>query len=436
MDNNVANEKFKGSSLAKEVYDQWERYRSDRQAWAKQAAEDEDFFLGKHYTDNEVLEMKLKGMAPVVVDKVNPIIMQEVAIFTATRPSYRALPRGDGDVKLAGLWSDVLAWMWYDSNCDSEYLQCITKYFAVGAGYMFVGVDPYGDDGDGRIYTINMPIWDVYPDPHSRKIDLSDARSIFISRVVPKSSLEFSYPDQGSKINKAEEDFGSVEDKPLVNKLPEDGTSGYGFSQNDYSFTDMDDDLIRVTEMYEKIRVPFWKVFDNNTGQINIYRADQFNAPKETNENQRFMKIWRTRVRVTSIMGSSVLLYRSILPTDIYPIVPFFLHHNGTPWVRGDISIMKGQQRALNKSRSISMHNASQMSNFRWLAPRGSIHNRENWEERGAASGNILEYTQGFDKPEAVMPGQLPAAWFTLEQSEKQDIEYSVGVFGNMMGNA
>lgn len=435
MDSSVSQMPKTPYSLAKFNYQEWEYYRDERSSWAKNAAEDEDFFLGKHYTPGEIIDMKLNGMSPIVVDRIKPIILQEVAIFVASRPTFKALPRDDSDPALASMWSDVLTWVWQQNDGDSKYQQAITSYFTKGAGYLFVGVDPYADDGNGEVTMEYLPVWDVYPDPSSREIDLSDARSIKISRRIPQSSLRFNFPDQTRKINKATTDEGPVDDKPGANPLPEDGTGGYGFSQNDYTYISGEDRMIRIIENYEKIRIPYWKVFDSNYGSVEVYSPEEWN-PKLAVNGQRWQKIYRTKIRVTATMGENVILYRSVLPTDTYPIVPFFLHHNGTPWVYGDVSIMKGMQRAVNKRHSIMIHNASQMSNFRWLAQRGSIHKKSKWEETGAKSGSILEYTQGYEKPEAVIPGALPTGFYQLENMEKDAMEYSVGVFSTMMGSA
>lgn len=420
--------------LARSIVREFESYRTARLDWAKAAAEDEDFFLGKHYTASEIIDMKLNGMAPIVVDRIKPIILQEVAVFVASRPTFKALPRDDSDPAIANLWSDILTWVWQNNDVDAKYQQCITSYFVKGAGYLFVGVDPYADDGNGEVIVKYLPCWDVYPDPDSREIDLSDARSIKISRLIPRSSLKFNYPDQGRKINKASGEDGPSDDKPVANPLPKDG-SGYGFSQNDYSYLDNNDDKVRIIEHYEKIRVQYWKVIDPRRGIVSIYSPEEWDVEAAL-PGQIYSKIWRIKVRVTAVLGDSTILYRSVLPTDTYPIIPFFLHHNGNPWVTGDVNILKGMQRAVNKSHSIMLHNASQMSNFRWIAQRGAIHKKEAWEQTGARAGAILEYIQGYDEPKPVMPGQLPAGWFQLASVEKEAMEYSVGVFSSMMGSS
>jgi len=423
---------------ARQAWETGEAYKSQRTPWAKEVAQDEDFYMGKHWTANELYQMRLKGMAPLKIDQISPLIQQEIAVFTSKRPSFRAIPKEDGDVKIAALWSDVIEYIWQQSNGDVEFQQCIEDYFVKGVGYLMVQIDPYADDGRGEVRLIRVPIWDVYPDPNSRKIDLSDARHIFISRIIPKSSLAFNYPDKRGMIYGTANEVGSMIDKEDGNAMPDDNTSGYGFSQADYQYMDPNDDNTRVLEDYEKIKVPYWKIMDPQTGMINVVRGDQYDPKIQLPMGSRAIKIWRTRVRVTAYVGqpgASRTLYRFILPTDTYPIVPFFLHHNDSPFVQGDVSKAKDMQRERNKRRSIMIHNATLQGNFRVLGQKGAFYDKKKWEETGTRAGEILEYHQGFERPEALQTGQLPAGFFQLEQEVKGDIEYALNVFAPMMGS-
>lgn len=408
-----------------------------RSTWSTNAAEEEDFYNGKHYTKRELVDMRMAGMMPIAVDRISPIINAEVAIFTSSRPTFKALPRDDGDVELAAMWSDILTYIWQSNDGDSQFQQCIQDYFVKGAGYIVVSVDPYADDGDGSILMRHAPVWDVYPDPNSREIDLSDARYIIVSRIVNKSILEFSYPDQMRKIKRASTTVGPKMDREPQNATPGQGEGGYAIGQQDYLHIDSVnvDDEVRVIERYEKIRVKHWKVIDSNTGEVNVYPADRYDPKQQASPGQIYQKIWRTRIRITATIGENVVLYRAILPTDTYPVVPFYLHHNGTPYPRSDVSVLKGMQREVNKRRTIMIHNASMQSNWKVLAQRGALHDKNKWETTGSQAGSVLEWNQGFEEPKQWHPGQLPQAWFTLEQEGKQDMEYAVSVFSNMMGS-
>ena len=176
---------------AARVWNMWKDFDNFRQSWAREAAADDDFYLGNQWTRHQLMSLGEKGMAPIVINRTMPIILQEVAIFTARSPGFKVVPRDDGDVEIAQLWGDVLSYIWQNSNGDSELQQTARDYFTMGAGYMHSYIDPIADDGRGEILIESVPIWDVYWDPNSRKIDGSDARAVIISRQIDEDSLIF-----------------------------------------------------------------------------------------------------------------------------------------------------------------------------------------------------------------------------------------------------
>lgn len=424
------------TAIGNQIYNKFVLYKSERETWAKNAAEDEDFFLGRQWSAQEEQTMREKGMSTVVVNRTMPAIMQEVAIFTSKRPTFKALPRDDSDVKLASLWSDILAFVWYNSNGDLQWQQSVLDYFVKGAGYIQAYIDPYADDGNGEVFFKSIPVWDVYPDPNSREIDLSDARSIIVSRIYPEDSLIHSYPDKAGIIRAAATDTGAMVDKPFSNPAPAD--LGYGISPDDYDFIDTSKNSgrkVRLIENYEKVRVEYYRVFNLSTGVTSFIRASDVDDPEKFfGPSTSYVKIWRKQVRLTAVVGQRVL-YRVMLPTAHYPVVPLFLHHTRNPFPFGDVSVIKGMQKELNKRRSVIMHNATLAGNYRIKAQKGAIHNKRAWEESGTKPSSILEWNQGFEEPKEMLPQGLPVGFFQLEDEAKRDIEYSISVFSTMMGS-
>lgn len=424
-------------SESEKIWHQWNDYSNQRSDWVKEAAHDEDFFMGRQWTSPELRQLKERGMAPIVVNRTHPVIMQEVAIVTARRPTFRYMGRDDSDVPIASMWSDVAAFVWDKSSGDIEWKTAVQDSFVTGAGYVQVYIDPYADDGRGEVRFQSLPPWDVYPDPNSRKIDLSDARSIMVSRVIDTDQLEFMYPDMVSKIGRATPEQGSTADRPSVNpRTPEQGQS---ISVSDYDFfgTLKQKSKVRVIECYEKIKVPYAKMINAAEGREIIVPHGMFDKASAP-ENVNVITIWREQIRLTVTAGHNVVLYKGMLPTASYPIIPLFLHHARNPYPRGDVSIVKGMQQEINKRRSIMIHNATLSGNYRILAEEGQITNEEDFRLRGTQPGFILKYrnTGSGSQPRELLPQSLPAAWIQLEAEGKQDLEYSVGVFANMMGSA
>lgn len=423
------------------VNQRYVQYASEREHWDIPAADDEDFMLGKQWTSAELALMNARKMPPVVVNRILPIIMHEVAMFTSRSPTFRALPRDDDDVAKAALWSDVLAYIWHISDGDLQLGQTAVDYFSKGLGYLYVYVDPLDDDGRGEVRIVSIPPWDVYVDPNSRNVDLSDASSIIVSKLVEKKKLLFMYPDLRKKILRAPTESGPVTDRPSAN--PDHNTeAGFGVAASDIEFVDVPysgNDMVygkcRLHEHFEKIRAPFYRVLDLNTGKTSVVPAESFDTEAaDKSANIVYRKISRVAVKMTACIGDSVTLYETVLPTSTYPVVPFMLHHFRNPFPHGDVRLAKEQQRQANKLHSILLHNGMLTNNVRVMAERGAIVDKANWED-SQASASILEYNRGFQKPEQVMAGNIPALMLNLGQESKSDIEYTLSIFSTMMGS-
>ena len=135
------------------------------------------------------------------------------------------------------------------------------------------------------------------------------------------------------------------------------------------------------------------------------------------------VKFFDTRVRLTCTIGSSVLLWETVLPCTEYPIVPFMYTWTGTPYPMSAVSPLVGKQQELNKAHQLMIHNANLASNLRWLYEEGSVPEDE-WEQYSSAPGALLKYRSGFAPPTPVQPLPLNQAFFELTSVGRSDMEY------------
>lgn len=425
-----------GQGKAARIYQIFKDYETLRTDWALQAANNEDFFFGNQWTEQQIHELGEKGMAPLVVNRTMPVIMQEVSMFTAKRPQFRALPREDSDVTKAGFWTDAFDYIWYNSNGDSEFQQCIRDYFVMGLGYMSATIDPLADDGRGEVKIDSVPVWDVYPDPNCRKIDFSDARAICVSRRVDVDTLLRMYPNKRRQILRADAEMGPSSDRPGGNP----GIVGQYLTPDTYDYVSgykgSKGRKLRTIDCYEKILEPYVRVYYMTNGAVQEMPEERWPKSMDDSPNVFVERFYKTRIKLTQTLGYSVTLHEVVLPCTQYPIVPFVLHHGRTPFPIGDVEVIKGMQVEINKRRSIMIHNASLAGNSRFMAEEGSIKNEADFERRGARAGYLLKYRKGYEKPEQLHPAALPNAFIQLEGEAKQDLEYAVSVFAHMMGSS
>ena len=146
------------------------------------------------------------------------------------------------------------------------------------------------------------------------------------------------------------------------------------------------------------------------------------------------VKFFDTRVRLTCTIGSSVLLWETVLPCTEYPIVPFMYTWTGTPYPMSAVSPLVGKQQELNKAHQLMIHNANLASNLRWLYEEGSVPEDE-WEQYSSAPGALLKYRSGFAPPTPVQPLPLNQAFFELTRVGRSDMEYLSGIYSSMQGD-
>ena len=99
--------------LTEELVREYSGARSD---WAKQAVEDSEFRSGVQWTKEQTQKLKARNQAPVVVNCIHNAVEQAKALLTTNKPRFQATGREDSDVKTARVMSDVLEWIWYNSN--------------------------------------------------------------------------------------------------------------------------------------------------------------------------------------------------------------------------------------------------------------------------------------------------------------------------------
>jgi hypothetical protein len=142
-----------------------------------------------------------------------------------------------------------------------------------------------------------------------------------------------------------------------------------------------------------------------------------------------------TRIKQTVVVGDRTL-YNKVLPQTIedYPIVPLHFKWTGTPYPISAVSPLIGKQKEINKAHQILVHNASLGSSLRWMHEEGSI-DTDYWEKYSSSPGALLPIRPGAAPPTPVQPAPLAAAFFSLVQEAKGDMEYLAGIYSSMQGD-
>jgi len=487
-------------------------YKSSRELWAQKFQESIEFRAGAQWTNEEQEVLESRGQAPIVVNRIHPIVETAKSLLTYNSPQFRATAREDSDRDTAKVFSDLFQYIWQTSSGDEELKRIIDDYYVGGMGVMQVFQDPQADLGKGEVCLKSINPLDVYIDPNSKDIYARDAAHILVCKYMTDEYAELVYPDYMDIIEQANPEPDNDDDYPVTNLAATEGQMFFG-----------DDDTTihnkrKYTERYTKTIMPYYNVYEpfsqreflftpseyskylsksyikvrKITGEEVIVFEDEsvsqlydilvetggvfhFELPDpEIGPDGRIVPKPPVRVNgrededgipgsTTTLIPVSVeeligmeqinanaiqkacielvvsvgdhLLYKRMLPTEDYPIIPLMNVHHRNPYPESDVRLYRPLQEYINKIRSLIIAHASTSTNVKLLIPRGSADLNQIEQEWSKAGTSVIEFDAELGAPIVAGPVPLPNELYKNEADAKYDLEYGFGIFELMQGS-
>ena len=432
---------------SKENQELHRRWRDARADWEIEARNDIDFYHGNHFTNAESEEMQSRNQADVPMDRISPAIEKLKSVLTAKPPVFTAVPREDSDVKVASAWRTILGYVWQISSGDVHMKDAIHDYAVTGLGYLYVYIDNEADFGKGEVKFTSVNPFRVYVPPSSRDRFFQDADSIILSTILTGEQIVNLYPFLGAQMDEetgevipgiieeiseySEEDYPNAQNKnAMVIKTPAEAKDLDHFNHEKY----------QILERFYKTKVPFYRVVDSRSGEEMVMNEQEFAAFLEENPGvferglMNFEEVLQTRIGVVATVGE-VLLYESVLNTDVYPIVPLPNIWSGTPYPKSDVSRTRPMQRLLNKLWSLALSHAQASAGLKLLVPLGSAVNGLEQLERDWANPNaVIEVDTSQGEPHYPAPTPLASEFYRLIEQAEFYIDFIFGLPEMMHG--
>ena len=439
---------FPEDKRATEIQQIWQKWTDARSDWDDQAREDIDFYLGNHFTPNEVDQLESRNQSNLTIDRLYSAIEQFKAIITSKPPKFSAVGREDSDTKMAKVWKTILEYVWDISDGNEVFKQVVHDYAITGLGYFYAYIDTEADYGRGEVKFNYIDPFRVAVDPNARNKWFDDASGVCLSTILTKEQLLNLYP----QLN---EPAGDNTEKLLI-----DIVNGIGYEDEDYpsplnkrtkgSFTpdvvkdlDWDVDKYRLIEHFTKVKVPYYRVLDKTSGQEQIFDNDKFQAfisnpklkPLIDSGGFDFAEVMQNRIKMTCTVGQ-IVLFERILDTDRYPIVPVPNVWTNTPYPMSDVRKGKDMQRFINKLLSLMTSHAQSSAGLKLLIPQGSVADIEQLEQDWANPNATIEYDASFGEPHFPSPQPLSNSIMQLPKLIEHYIDLNMGIFEMQQGNA
>jgi len=428
----------------RELFDKWQKARVD---WDTAAREDIDFYLGNHFSEDEVSELDSRNQSSMPIDRLYSAIEQFKAIVTSKTPKFSAIGREDSDNKLTNVWRTILEYIWDISDGNEIFKQVVHDYAVTGLGYFYAYLDRDADYGRGEVKLTYVDPFRVYVDPNARSRYFDDASGIIVSSILTKQQLIDLYPQLSQPVDENSdkllidqiEALSGDEDYPnATNK-----TTMQSFTPDNIKDKDYDVNKYRLLEYYRKVRIPYYRVLDTRSGDERIMTQEDFAQMAEDKDfamaiQQKlidFVEVTQTRIKLTCTVGQ-IVLYEMICDTDVYPIVPVPNIWTNTPYPMSDVRKNKAFQRFLNKTVSLITSHAQASAGLKLLVPQGSVSDIEELERDWSNPNATIEYDPSFGEPHFPAPQPLSSSIMSLPKMIEGYIDLNIGIFEMMQGSS
>ena len=426
--------RIKEDDKARENREIFQRYAEARRDWDVEARDAIDFTLGNHYTEEESEVLQSVGQADFTIDRIYAAIDKLKSLMTSRPVKFGVTAREDSDTKLANVWRTLLEYIYDISDGQHHFKQAVHDYTTAGIGYFYAYTEPEADYGRGEVMFTHVNPFRVYVDPASRDRYFKDAANILMSTILTKEQLLDLYPD-------VEEFLPNIETHNMSDYYDDYPDSQQKNSQNIFTPAEVEDkdyestiaQRYRIIERFSKVRVPYYRVADQQNNTETIMSSEAFemfmadNEAKFNNNTYAFVEIPQTRIKVTASLGQ-VLLYETILDTDTYPIVPIPNIWTNTPYPKSDVNKVKDMQRLLNKLFSLALSHAQTSAGLKLLVPQGSVESISQLEKDWANPNAVIEYDPSYGEPHFPSPQPLTSQFYALINQVERYIDLNFGV--------
>lgn len=253
----------------------YEEYREAQMEWAAEAVEDDAFRNGAQFEPEHVAALEARGESAEPWNILAAKVEHAVAMLTDSEPRILATAREDSDSKVAALFSDIFAWIWYNSGGNDHLRAAVDDYYARGGrGVFYAYVDPHADFGGGEVYFTSLTNTSVYPDPNSEDRLWRDAAHIVVARQMSRERFLDLWPEHAEELEAAVP--GPEDHTPRPSTFRPEGVRLAGEYHNI-----LDGDVYEVLQRFTRVRLPYFDVLDQTNGHEELLNEEEYEAFRE-----------------------------------------------------------------------------------------------------------------------------------------------------------
>ena len=169
-----------------------------------QQAIDEDFKDSIQWETADIQELEARGQKALVYNEIKPAVEWLLGTERRTRVDWKVLPRGKEDRESAETKTKLLKYVSDVNNFGFNMSRAFADTATVGCGWAELGIR---SDTNVEPLFARYESWrNLWLDPLSMEMDISDARYLMRSKVVDYDIAKQMFPDRAYVVKAAIED--------------------------------------------------------------------------------------------------------------------------------------------------------------------------------------------------------------------------------------
>lgn len=215
-ENDSHSQEEEDEELVCEILENLEKAKEHFSLWRQSALEEERFYAGDQWTEDDRLKLEQEGRPVITFNRVIKFINAVSGMELQNRQEVRYIPTEVNDRGFAETMTTAAQWARGKCNAEDEESEAFQDSIKIGMGWIETRMD-YELDMDGQIMIERVSPFEMLWDKNAQKNNLSDSR--WFARIKHISVKEFSenWPKAEPEIG----DFWDGEDPELHNANPQ-----------------------------------------------------------------------------------------------------------------------------------------------------------------------------------------------------------------------
>lgn len=206
---------------------------------------------------------------PISTKITYPIIEQIISFLTGNKPYPKVVSPSRELEEFAITYQKAFDGIWHESGTEHELAQCIRDGIVTGSGFIRVRKDNFYNESTFNVIHEYVKWSRVIVDPHSKKMDFSDAQYVIINDILPKKRAE---QELGVKLKESDHNFFNELSWATEEDYYTEFYTGYGLNKNELN----KHKYVLIREFYEQINV---NVYLSENGDITTKRPKTIEIP-------------------------------------------------------------------------------------------------------------------------------------------------------------